>query len=80
MMMIEGVLAAAPAPPLRVTVNSSVRSPALQHLPHHHRLHDHDHDHLHHANGVGNDDFLIIVIKIILIIIIIIISTTERCS
>ena len=79
MMMLEGVLAAAPAPPLRVTVNSSVRSPALQHLPHHHRLHDHDH--LHHANGVGNDDFLIIVIKIILIIIIIIIiSTTERCS
>ena len=29
-----------PAPPLRVTVNSSVRPPALQHLPHNHDLGD----------------------------------------
>ena len=65
-----------PAPPLRVTVNSSVRPPALQHLPHRHHLLDH----LHRANqdDVGDDDFYI-VIKTMLIIIMIIVKEGAVC-
>ena len=53
MMMREGVLAAARAPPLRMTVNSSVRPPALQRSRHHQSCfhhHHHSEDHFDHRH------------------------------